>query len=322
MKVIQVGIGGMGQAWLRAVQQSDEVTFAGFVEINDEVAEQVAASFGLDRTLIFKSLPEALDAVQADGVIDVTPPRFHREISLTALEAGIPVLSEKPLADTLEAARDIVRKADETGVLHMVAQNYRYSVPAQTLKQELASGVFGAVGSVTVEFFKGPHFGGFREEMPYPLVIDMAIHHFDMLRFLLGRDPVAVYGHSWNPSWSWFQGDASAAAVFQFEDGVTASYNGSWCSQGQETPWNGHWRFECENGVVTLRNDVVRVAGLDNPVPPVEMVHTAQSYLLHEFYQAVSSGTPPATTCQDNIHSLAMVFALVQSFETGTEVRI
>ena len=118
------------------------------------------------------------------------------------LEAGLPVLSEKPLANTLEAAQEIVRKADETGVLHLVSQNYRYRLPTQTLKRVLDSGQMGQVGALTVNFFKGPRFGGFREEMAYPLIIDMAIHHFDLMRFFLDSDPVSIFGQSWNPAWS------------------------------------------------------------------------------------------------------------------------
>lgn len=338
MKVIQVGIGGMGNAWLNAVRSSSSVEYAGFVEVNDEVARTQAERYGLDSALIFHSLPEALAAVSADGVIDITPPQFHREVSLTALEAGIPVLCEKPLSNTLETARDIVRKADETGVLHMVAQNYRYSVPAQTLKSVLGSGRMGQVGAVSIEFFKGPHFGGFREEMPYPLIIDMAIHHFDMTRFFLDSDPVSVYGGSWNPPWSWYKGDASASVSLEFANGATVAYNGSWCSTGAETPWNANWRFECANGVIFLREDSVYIQPrtdelLDRGgytqykndeltlIQPVAMEYTAQAYLLNEFYRAVTQGTKPATTCQDNIKSLGIVFDAVRSFESGAVVR-
>jgi predicted dehydrogenase len=288
--------------------------------------------------LIFHSLGDALAAIHADGVIDITPPAFHKEISLAALEAGIPVLSEKPLADTLSSAQAIVRKAAETGVLHMVAQNYRYSVPVQTLKQVLASGAMGHVSSVTVEFFRGPHFGGFREEMPYPLIIDMAIHHFDMMRFLLGSDPVSVYGRSWNPPWSWYAGDASTSLVLEFANGAVVSYAGTWCSTGRETPWNANWRFDCQDGVILLQQDRVYAQYRSDTlvdrgayreyetrdleqVPPVDLEHTAQSYLLREFLKTLTTGETPATTCQDNIKSLAIVFDTIRSFETGHTVR-
>lgn len=322
-RVIQVGIGGMGNTWLRTVLGSSEVEHAGFVEISDEIAGRQVERYGIDSSRIFDTLDEALAAIPADGVVNVTPPQFHEEISLEALEAGLPVLSEKPLADTMESAEEIVRKSDETGVLHMVAQNYRYSIPAQTLKEVIDSEALGEVGAVAVDFFKGPHFGGFREEMPHPLVVDMSIHHFDMMRFFLGSDPRWLYGRGWNPAWSWYDGDASAAVIVGFADGVVVSYNGSWCSTGMETSWNGDWRFECDEGVISLEDDQVRtqVTGQEAEiVPPVRMQHTAQEYLLHEFYRALTEGRKPATTCRDNIRSLGMVFDTVRSSESGERV--
>lgn len=324
MKVIQVGIGGMGNAWLRAVLDSSVVEYAGFVEVSDKIAGEQVAKYGLDGSRIYKSLGEALRAVQADGIINVTPPQFHKAVSIEALEAGIPVLSEKPLADTRQAALDIVEAASRTGVLHVVTQNYRYSPATQTLKKALASGVVGPIGAAHVEFFKGPHFGGFREEMAYPLIIDMSIHHFDLMRFFLSSDPVQVFGRSWNPPWSWFKGDASASVVLDFANGVHVSYDGSWCSQGRETDWNANWRFEGSQGVVAMLNSQVytQLTGAEPVlVEPVVMERTAQAYLLHEFYEAVIHGKPAVTTCQDNIKSLGIVFDVVQSFETGTVVR-
>ena len=327
MKVVQVGIGGMGQVWLQTVQASPQVEFAGFVEVSEAAIEAQIMRFGLDRALIFRSLDEALAAVEADGVINVTPPQFHREISITALEAGLPVLSEKPLAPTMAEAREIVAAAGRTGVLHMVAQNYRYSPAAQTVKKALDPAVMGAVGSLTVEFFKGPHFGGFREVMPYPLIVDMAIHHFDLMRYFLAADPLSVFGRSWNPGWSWFQGDASASALVEFAGGMTVSYAASWCASGRETSWNGDWRFDCERGVVTLINDQVWVyphGASETPqrVELVAMPYAAQAYLLREFYDAVTNEIAPATTCFDNIRSLSIVCNLVESFQTGRAVRM
>jgi predicted dehydrogenase len=329
MQVIQVGMGGMGNAWLRAVTDSIHVQYSGFVEVNDEIAQHQVDAWNLDSSTVYSSLHEALAGVKADGVINVTPPQFHKEISIAALEAGIPVLSEKPLADTIAAAQEIVDVSNRTGVLHMVAQNYRYRSATQTLKRALDAGICGAVGSLAVEFYKGPHFGGFRDKMAYPLIIDMAIHHFDLMRFFLGSNAVAIKGRSWNPPWSWYAGDASAAVLLEFASGIHVSYDGSWCSQARRTGWNANWRFECANGVITMIDDVVTVETLDPQaealgiepavgepqiVAPVQMAREGQAYLLHEFYDAVSQGKPPATTCQDNINSLEIVFETITAF--------
>ncbi|MCY4145273.1 MAG: Gfo/Idh/MocA family oxidoreductase [Chloroflexi bacterium] len=338
MKVIQVGIGGMGNAWLGAAQRSPKVDFAAFVEIDADIADQQAARYGLDRALIFRTLPEALARVAADAVINVTPPQFHREISVLSLEAGLPVLSEKPLAGTMDDARAIVDAADRTGLLHSVAQNYRYRPLTQTIKRVLDSGMLGAVGAVHVEFYKGPRFGGFREEMPQPLIVDMAIHHFDLLRFFLGSEARSIGARSWNPPWSWYRGDASAVAQIDFASGVPASYVGSWCSQAGETSWNANWRFDCERGVLRVEDDSLRVQRLlgvgegggalrnqhSQPeiVPLLDMAREGQDYLLDEFVDAVNSGGSPATSAQDNIRTMELVFGAVRACATGETISL
>ena len=220
----------------------------------------------------------------------------------------------------------------------MVAQNYRYRPLARTIKAVLDSGELGTVAAVQAEFYKGPHFGGFREEMRHPLIIDMAIHHFDMMRFFLGSDAIEISARSWNPPWSWFDGDASAAAQVVFASGAHASYAGSWCSQALETSWNANWRFECERGVLLVEDDRVYIQrllsvndgaqGLANvhdekrSVPLVGMEREGQDYLLHEFYQAVTQGKSVGTPAQDNIHTTELVFGVVRACDSGGTVKL
>jgi predicted dehydrogenase len=206
----------------------------------------------------------------------------------------------------------------------MVGQNRRYMVDTQTLKHALSLPEVGEIGSASVEFFRGPHFGGFRDEMPYPLIIDMSIHHFDLMRFFLEREMVSVFGRSWNPPWSWYKGDASASVTLEFSGGVYISYNASWCSQARDMSWNADWRFECANGVVVMEDERVytqltgQEAVLVEPVAPPRLT---QAHLLQEFVEAITTGKPPVTTCQDNIKSLGIVFDVVKSFETGQVVK-
>lgn len=320
VRLIQAGMGGMGNTWLKAVLASEEAEYAAFVEVNEDTARKQCDAYGLDPALVHPTLSEAMRSTAADGVLIITPPQFHREQSVLALRAGLPVLSEKPLADTMEAAQEIVAVANETGVLHMVAQNYRYSAPVQTLKAVLDSGRLGEVGAAAVRFFRGPHFGGFREEMAHPLIVDMSIHHFDMMRYLLGREMEEVRGFAFNPSWSWFRGQASALLSLRFDGSVHVGYHASWCSQGAETPWNGEWRFECERGVVVLEGDKVRLQETGSAwedVPDSQPGRVGQSYLLHEFVSALQGGPLPATTCQDNIRSLSIVFDALEAVASG-----
>lgn len=333
MKVLQIGMGGMGNAWIKAVAQVDTIEHIAFVEINDDVIAEQSAAYGFTRDMVYSTLTEALAVVRPDAILDITPPRFRRENAMIALQAGIPVLSEKPLAETRADAEAIVAEARRTGVLYAVAQNYRYREAVQTLRTLVAEKTYGNVGSITLNFYKGLYHTGFRNTMPYPLTIDMSIHHYDMLRFVLGADPVALSAHSWHPAGSTYLNPAAAAVFMRFANEVAVNYTGSWASFGMETDWNGDWRLDCSGGVIRMSQGEVSVQTVigqgkhifhdyNEPevIPLQKMAHEDQVYLLHELHDAVMHGTPMQTTCEDNIHSINMVFDTIDAIESGQTI--
>jgi len=107
----------------------------------------IAISFSRRSTL-------ALAAVQTDALINVTPPQFHRDVSIRALEAGIPVLSEKPLAPTPAEAQRLWMPPIDGRFARRHAELPLFHV-AQTLKKALDPSVMGAIGALTVEFSRG-----------------------------------------------------------------------------------------------------------------------------------------------------------------------
>ena len=122
------------------------------------------------------------------------------------------MLCEKPLAaDGRARPCRWPRPAEVTGQLLMV-QPVAPLLPPRSPRFSAQAGRSSAtIGAARPrEFFKAPHFGGFREEMAHPLLVDMAIHAFDAARYLLGADPVSVYCEAFNPAWSWYAGDAAA----------------------------------------------------------------------------------------------------------------
>lgn len=168
------------------------------------------------------------------------------------------MLGEKPAAQTVAEALSLAAAAEATGQLFMVSQSRRYNDQLVAFRQHVRG--LGAIGGLGTRFAKAPHFGGFREQMDDVLLLDMAIHAFDSARYVLERDPVSVYCESWNPSWSWYRGDAAAAAVFTFEDDVRYVYDGSWCAPGAETSWNGDWRASGAAGTALWDGDHPRPA--------------------------------------------------------------
>src|SRR4051794_5481482 len=174
VRLIQVGAGAMGRAWLNLIQQSGDADLVGLVDLDLAVAERAATEAGFAGIALASSLPELLDRVQADAVVNVTVPQAHAEVSTVAMLNGLSVLCEKPVADTIPNALSMAAAAEVGGRLLMVSQSRRYWRNLDALRRQVAQ--LGPLGFVACSFFKAPHFGGFREVMPYPLLADMAIH--------------------------------------------------------------------------------------------------------------------------------------------------
>lgn len=324
-RIIQVGVGGMGLGWTDRVAESEQWEAAAYVDVNERSLETAAKRHGFPRKLCFRDIETALDAVQTDALLDVTPQKFRKGVCCAALKRGLHVLSEKPLADSLKNAKAIVACAEKCRRIYMVAQNYRYQSGAQTIKRFIEEGKLGDVGYAGVSFHKGPHFGGYREEMPYPLVLDMSIHHFDLMRCLFGRDIVTVYAVSVDAAWNWNKGDATIMAQIEMEAGLMVNYFGSWVASGCETTWNADWRIEGSKGVLMWQGD--RVSFSDTPdkkrsVPQARMALTHQAYLLDAFGKAIDTGIEPETSGRRNLNSLAATYAVVRAAKERRPVRI
>jgi predicted dehydrogenase len=336
VKVIQVGCGAMGRGWIEQALKIPDIQLVGLVDVNRSAAEAAVEKFHLTGTTVFGSLTDALASSDADVVFDVTIPTAHESVVIESLRAGRHVLGEKPMTETLDSARRMVAAARESGKTYAVTQNYRYKSPIRSLKSFLTSNAIGPVEEAHVDFFIGAHFGGFRDEMAYPLILDMSIHTFDAARFLTGARPVSVYCQSFNPKRSWYKGDASAVVIFEMSDGIVFSYRGSWCSEGQMTAWDSAWRLVGNSGTVTwdgnetFHAQAIKPDGKKGfhseletlPVPLVPLAASNHHGVMLEFVTALKQGRTPETDCEDNIQSLAMVLAAVESAKSGVKVPV
>lgn len=336
LRILQVGCGGIANAWLKALLPLPDARLVGLVDIQASAAETLARRHGLSPSLIYPTLRSALRAAQPDIVFDTTIPSAHHRVTLAALRAGCHVLGEKPMSDTLARARRMIAAADQAGRFYAVTQTRRANTHLRAAAAFLRGGAIGEVQEIHADFFLGPHFGGFRDAMDDPLILDMAIHTFDAARAIAAADPVSVYCYSFNPRRSWYQGHASAVAIFEMTGGIVFTYRGSWCAQGLPTSWESQWRVIGQKGTLTwdghdtLRAQAVKSDGppgffsptVDVPVPVTPLAHASHEALIRDFLDCVRTGRRPETDGHDNIKSLAMVLAAVRSARTGRRVTI
>ena len=332
MRALLVGAGGMGQAWAKNLAAHSEVELAGWIDVREGAAASAAERHSLDFSYTGTHLDAAVAACSPDFVVDVTPPEIHHDVTIAALGHGLPIIGEKPMAASMEQARAMVAASERAGKLYMVSQSRRYIAEQFAYRQAIQERI-GSLGILNVDFYIGAHFGGFRDEMESPLLLDMAIHTFDQARFISGLNPVAVYAEEFNPAWSWYKGDVSAVAIFEMENGLRFTYRGSWCAEGLHTSWDGDWRAVGPHGTavwsdggVPVLQTVAKAGGffseMEESSVEVEPIKGGIEGSLDEFLQALKTGAVPNGECHDNIVSLAMVFAAIKSSREGRKVRL
>jgi predicted dehydrogenase len=346
MRVIQAGVGGFGKSWIYAVRECDGFHHVALVDPNPEALRAAGEISGVPPERQFSNLEDALAQVEADGLIDCTPAPCHFETTTTALKAGLHVLTEKPMADTMTEARSIVRTAAELRRTLMVTQQFRYQDQPRYLRRMIVDGVIGEIDHMVVEFQIQGLLFGWRRQMQHPFLMDMAIHHFDMMRYLLGRNALRVQAHTWNPRVSNTCGDMNAFIWIEFEGGVHVSYSGGFASPGMDTGWNGRWDITGDRGslVWNQRDDwgPVRLFRQNadpsqyhemhffTPLPEVwgepiwaESIGPAgHHYDLYHWRACIETGAEPETSGRDNLHTLALTFAAVQAASTDQVIEV
>jgi predicted dehydrogenase len=330
----------MSKGWLKAIAETpalrDRITIVGLNDINPDAAHRLAAEFALGKAAVESDLEALLNGTRPDLVFDVVIPGARHDVVTTALAHGCHVLSEKPMATSLADARDLVARAAAAGRIHAVVQNRRYIAGVRRIRRLLDSGALGELTALHADFFIGAHFGGFRDVMQNVLLLDMAIHTFDAARFMSGRDARAVYCQESNPRGSWYRQGAAANAIFELEGDATFTYRGSWSAEGANTSWESQWRIIGTRGTLLWdgadRFEAHVVAGdqgFHRPLAELAVPEPADAAATHghasviaDFLRAVETGTPPETVGSDNINSLAMVFAAIESAKTRQRIVI
>lgn len=339
-RAVLVGCGGMSKGWLSAIHDhpllKGRVEVVGLVDIDRATAEARAAEFNLSGVTIGTDLDAILTHTKPDLLFDVVVPAARANVVETGLRHGCHVLSEKPMATSIAEGRAMIARAASVGRVHAVVQNRRFIEGVRRLRALIDSGALGALTSLNCDFFIGAHFGGFREEMDNVLLLDMAIHTLDAARFMSGKTARAVYCLETNPPGSWYRHGAAANAIFEFDDDVVFNYRGSWAAEGANTSWESAWRIVGTQGTVIWDGgdnfEAHVVAGdtgffreltkIEVPAPANHDHTHGHASVIAEFLAAIESGRAPETDGSDNINSLAMVFAAIESARSGQRVSI
>ncbi|HEV2127291.1 MAG TPA: Gfo/Idh/MocA family oxidoreductase [Thermomicrobiales bacterium] len=223
MKLIHVGLGNWGLDWEKSALPWVEETVerVAIVDAHEFTLATAQERLALPDSTCFTALDDAFAATDAELVLITTPMVAHVPLAVEAMEAGKHVLVEKPFAGSVREAQRAVDAAERTGRTLMVSQNYRFYPAPRTAAKIVASGMLGARGSVHIDFRRWANDAEYEMnrhyQFPHPLLYDMSVHHYDLMRMVLGQEALEVYARDTSPSWSKFDEEAEALLIVTFE---------------------------------------------------------------------------------------------------------
>ena len=218
IRLIQVGMGGWGLNWAtKVVPYSKDVELVACVDLEAGVLVQAQRLLNVSPKRCFPTLELALEAVEADAVLITATLPAHVQLALEAFNAGKHVLLEKPFAPTVAEAQQVVEAAAKRNRVLMISQNYRFFPAIRAVTALVREGNLGSIGSVSIDFRRYKNAAepeGYRYyQIWQPLLVDMAIHHFDLMRYVLAQEPSQISCQTWNPPWSKYVDPPAAAAT-------------------------------------------------------------------------------------------------------------
>ena len=176
VKIGVIGAGVMGENHIRVYSKIKDAELIGIADVQTERVNALAGQYKTNAYTDYKDLL----AQKPDAVSIAVPTAMHRDVALAAIENGVSVLLEKPIADTLANADEIIRKADEKNVMLMIGHIERFNPVVQKLKEELRTGNLGkivAMSSVRV----GPYNPRIRD---VGIITDLGVHDIDIMSYL------------------------------------------------------------------------------------------------------------------------------------------
>lgn len=351
-KVAIIGLGAVtGNIHLPAYAQlRDDVTVVGGCDVEPAARERARQHWKLP--FVCESPTELIEKTRPDFVAVCSPPAFHREHTILALSAGCHVFCEKPLAEDLEQADEIIEASERTNGAVVVNTQFPYMRIHSAAKQKVGSPEFGRLlylHAWQTFFPTDVTEAGWRGQLKRRLCFEFGIHVFELMRSFFDDTPIRVQAHMPTPGREKHHDTINMVGV-EFADGRAASMLLDRLSKGPEryldlrldgelacihTSLGGQvrvaagihtrerrpfleWRFAQGGQAILQTGRRSRVIGRD----PVNPFAAATAVHFRNFINAMHSGTIPQQTARDNRNTLAMVLAAYDSAQLGRAIEM
>jgi len=326
-RIGMVGAGGMGTNHASCYARMPDAKVVAVMDIRPEAARKLAEAHGAEA---YTDLGEMLATAELDAVDVCTPTPWHSECVVAAAKAGKHVVSEKPMARTIEQCRQAIAAVEEAGVRYMVAHVLRYFPEFRRAKELIEAGAVGKPAIVRTSrggsyprawedwFAKVEWSGG--------VILDLIIHDFDWLIWCFG-DADRVFAKS-----IMFDGHDHldyALVTIRFKSGVIAHVEGSWANPRGfmvkvEVAGDGGLLEldETMGAPLVVARSAAEAAHVGVPVPE-SPTHLSPYFLeLEHFIQCLESGTEPEITPREAMRAVEVAVAAIESVRTGRPIEL
>jgi len=332
LTVAVIGAGAMGRNHLRVLNDlegSEEARLVGVSDADEVTAQRSGRRFGIPA---YTDFLEMLDREKPDAVVVAVPTALHRDVVLEALRRGVHVLVEKPIASTVAEGEEMIAAAREAGVLLTVGHIERYNPAIVALYERLQNNELGRVFKMHA-----------RRLGPFPprvrdvgVVIDLAPHDVDIMRWLSGSEVERVYAETARQIHT--EHEDLLSAVLRFRDGQIGVLDINWLTPTKIrelmiTGEKGMFKvdyitqdlFFYENNYVKTDWDTIsNVSGVSEGDMVRLYIERAEPLKieLKRFLQAASGETVSIVRAEDALAALEIVHRIVEAGRDGKVIRM
>jgi predicted dehydrogenase len=327
LRVAVAGAGYVGKMHIRVVGECAATMLAAVVD-PDPAAEAVAYA---SRAAWFRSVDELLDAGAPDAAIVAVPTEEHRAVAEPLLRAGVPVLVEKPIAESVDAAAQLIDAARDGGAALAVGHVERFNPAIRALQQKLGDGALGRVFQIRTTRLS-----------PFPIrvgdtgvAMDLATHDLDLMCELAGR-PVRVSAESDRKAHR--SHEDLLAAVIRFDSGVIGLLEVNWLTpdkvrQLTVTGERGMFVVDYLNQHLTLYENAQATEAWETiaifegvtegnvtrfAIPRTEPLRAQ----LDAFVSAARGDAPVVVTGDDGVRAVRLALAAAESGSSGRPIEL
>lgn len=341
-----IGSGGIAQGChMRGYStMPDLCEMVAVCDVNPDTAKEAAEKYNVPKT--YTDYRQMLNEEGLDAVSVATPNAYHMQPTIDALNAGLHVICEKPLAMNADEARKMCAAARDTGKILQVALQMRFTGSARFMKQFIDAGSMGDIYYARAQALRRrgvPHWGVFidKEKQGGGPLIDIGVHILDLTLFLMGYPkPISASGKTWdmlgkdpnivNP---WGEYDRSkftvedfAVGLIKFDNGAVVVLESSFMANLDGDPFQTQL-FGTKAGATVKGwgDDAIEIFSETNKqlfnMKPKNVPHVESSHVdeIKAFVDAIINNKPSPVPGENGLVLNAIFDSLYKSSDTGRE---